>query len=96
MDKQKLYDDFEKNVAYLRKNIPPDDIYCLAEQTFMAAVFFMQRWNDWCDIEQEMKDNPIADKWVNNILGFYLARLENKDIQLDLSLNNIDDDENSY
>ena len=42
MNKEEIRKKFEENVAYLQRNIPPDDIYLFTEQTFMAALFFLQ------------------------------------------------------
>ena len=92
MNKEELRKKFEQNVEYLRKNIPPDDIYMFAEQTFMAAMFFIHKWQEWVDLNQACKEDPVANKWVLNILSLHLCRDEQVDIDLDLNLESIEDD----
>jgi hypothetical protein len=87
MNKKELFEKFEKNVNYLKRNIPPDDIYVFAEQTFMAALFFIHKWSEWVTITEEMDKDKVVHKWVSNILGFHEYRIEGKDIDLDLNLN---------
>lgn len=91
MNKEELLKKFEKNVAYLQRNIPPDDIYIFTEQTFMAAMYFMHKWAEWADVQDEMKKDPITRKWVNNILGFQKVKDEDIDIQIDLKMKTFDE-----
>jgi hypothetical protein len=90
MKKEKMLEEFEKNVEYLRRNVPPDDIYIFTEQTFMAAMFFLMKWKDLVDLRKECREDKIVAKWVNNIGGFYLTRLEGNDQQLDLNMESIE------
>lgn len=76
---------FEANVAYLQRNVPPDDIYVFAEQTFLAAVFFITKWAEWVDVTEEMEKDPNIDKWVTNIVGFQMKKDLGVDVNLDLS-----------
>lgn len=91
MNKEELYRKFEQNVAYLHRNIPPDDIYMFTEQTFMAALFFIHKWNEHVDLDEECKKDPVVKKWLSNILGFELCKEKNIDIQLDLDLKSVDE-----
>ena len=91
MNKQEIRDKFEANVAYLRRNIPPDDIYMFAEQTLMATIFFIHKWSD-CEETEVILDDPIAVKWLGNILGFLDARDKGQDLTLDLDLKSVDED----
>ncbi len=84
MNREELYNKFEKNVQYLKRNIPPDDIYLFAEQTFMAAMYFMHRWGEWVDFNEEAKKDPVARKWMINILS--LQDLKDKEIDCNLDL----------
>ncbi len=86
MDKEQIKALFEKNVEYLKRNIPEDEIYEFAEQTFMAAVYFIYRWNDWVDINEECLKDEIAKKWVTNIMALLRCKEKNIDIDLDLDL----------
>lgn len=90
MNKEEIYKKFERNVAYLHRNIPPDDIYLFTEQTFMAALYFIHKLNEHVDILEECNKDPVTKKWVSNILGFELYKDQNIDIQLDLDLKAID------
>lgn len=86
---------FEKNVEYLKNNIPPDDIYVFCEQTYMATLFFLHKWSEWVDINEECRNDPVAQKWVMNIMGLLKARDMELDVDLDLDLKSLEDDEDS-
>lgn len=86
MDHEELIERFNKNVEYLQRNIPPDDIYAFAEQTFMAAVYFLSRWSNVQDLNQVVKEDSIAKKYVINILGFKKLKEKQVDVDLDLGL----------
>lgn len=93
MDKDELRLKFEKSVQYLQRNIPPDDIYPFAEQTIMAALYFLDRWCDCVDIAEIYKNDVIAKKWINNIVGLQLCKQKDIDIDLDLNLESIEEGE---
>ncbi len=95
MNKEEMKEKFEKNVAFLKRNIPPDDIYMFAEQTFMAALFFIYKWSDWVDINEECKDDPVARKWVANIIGLQRCKDQELDIDLDLDFKSVESNEDS-
>ena len=82
----------EKNVLYLKRNIPPDDIYMFAEQTLMAALFFLSRWHSNLEDNTPIIQDPIACKYVNNILGLIRAREKDEDVSLNLNLESLDED----
>lgn len=87
MDKEELLEKFEKNVAYLQKIVPPDDIYVFTEQTFMAALFFLKQWSKHVNIMEECeKDRKVTRKWVTNIMAFLHCREEDLEIVLNLDL----------
>lgn len=90
MNKEELLKKFEKNVQYLKRNVPPDDIYLFAEQTFMAALFFMFKWSAWVDMDEEMRNDEVTKKWVKNILGFQEMKEKDQDIELDLDMKSIE------
>lgn len=92
MDKKEMRERFERNVAYMQRNVPPDDVYIFAEQTLMAATYFMQRWAEEVNITNEMRRCSVADKWVRNILAYSRLRDSGKDLNLDLNLESVDDD----
>jgi len=90
MNKEEMQNKFNKYVDYLKRNIPPDDIYLFAEQTYMATLFFLYKWSDWVDINEECKKDPIAKKWVENIIGLQICKDKEIDIDLDLDLKSIE------
>lgn len=91
MEKHELMKKFEENVAYLQRNIPPDDIYLFAEETLMAALYFMHRWSKHEDINTACKENLVARKYVSNILGLQRLRDQAIDVELDLDIGAIDE-----
>ena len=86
MNKEELLQKYYENVEYLRRNIPPDDIYLFTEQTFMAAMFFLKKWSDCENIRAEMARCTIADKWVKNILNLAAVRERKIDLPIDLNI----------
>ena len=95
MNKEEMQLEFQKNVEYLQRNIPPDDIYLFAEQTFMAAVFFIFKWAEWADVRDEADKCPITKKWLTNILSLKIAREKGIDLNLDLDIKSVEDDEDN-
>ena len=85
MNKEELIKRFEENVNYLKRSIPPDDIYMFAEQTLMASLYFISKWNKCIDLQEECDKDPVSKKWVTNILGFIDCRDRNEEIMLDLN-----------
>lgn len=86
MDKEAISKLFEQNVLYLQKTIPPDDIYVFAEQTLMAALFFLNKLRSQVDILAEMEKDKAMKIYTNNIMGLIYCRDEKKDIKLELDL----------
>lgn len=91
MNREELKEKFEKNVEFLKRNVPPDDIYLFAEQTFMATLFFLHKWSEWVDINDECSKCPFAKKWVNNIVGLQMCKDKEQDVNLDLNMPSIED-----
>lgn len=86
MNNEELMKKFEENVEYLRRNIPPDDIYLFTEQTFMAAMFFLKKWSEHVQISEEMESDKVTRVWVRNILSLEQMRELQIDVQLDLDI----------
>jgi hypothetical protein len=91
MNKEELRAKFEKNVEFLQRTIPPDDVYIFCEQTFMAALFFLHKWSEKTNITEEVLRDPTTNKWVNNIMGLLACREDEMDISLDLNLDSVED-----
>lgn len=93
MDKARLLKEYEKNITWLRRNIPPDDIYDFAEQTYMAALYFLKRLSMVVDINEEFQDYPVSKKWATNICSILHLRDNNLDSAIDMKLEVLEDDE---
>lgn len=91
MDKEELLHQFNKNVEWLRNNVPPDDIYLFTEQTFMASLFFLHKWSEHEDLNIACEEDPIARKWIRNIMGLVRCRDLGLNIQLDLNMESIEE-----
>ncbi len=89
MNKDELLKKFEENVAYLKRNIPPDDIYVFAEQTFMAAMYFISKWGEWVELRDEANNDPVSRKWLVNILALQYMRKNGEDCTLDFKLDEL-------
>lgn len=83
---------FEKNLQFLQRTIAPDDIYVFAEQTFMAALFFIHKWSNCVDINIECNIDPVVKKWVTNIMMFQEAKDIDEDVQINLNLESLEDE----
>jgi hypothetical protein len=90
MTKQEFIDQVNKSVEYLKKVVPPDDIYLYTEQTYMAALFFLMKLSDWVEINDECIKDPVLNKYVNNIMGYLIAKEKGDHSQINLSLDCLD------
>ena len=95
MNKEEMKAEFEKNVQFIQRNIPPDDIYIFAEQTFMAAMFFLTKWSKFVDVLEECEKDPVTKKWVHNLIGLQIFKDQGIDFSLDLDLKSLEPDENN-
>ena len=50
MDKE----EFEKRIDCLKKVVSSDEMYHLGYQMLLASEFFLQKWMEWVNIEEEM------------------------------------------
>ena len=92
MDKRELIKKYDENVAWLRRNIPPDDIYDFAEQTYMAALFFLKLASSDDRFLTLLRECPVTRKWSQNICGLLKVREEGIDCPIDMKLEIVDDD----
>lgn len=93
MDKQEFLKKYERNIAWLRRNIPPDDIYDFAEQTYMAALFFLRLASVDPDFMKLLQECPITRKWSQNLCSLLHLRDNNIDSAIDMKLEVIDDED---
>ena len=91
MDKHQLFEKYKKNVEWLHRNIPPDDIYDFAEQSYMAALFFLHTINHNLDLQQQLRD-PVFKKWATNIISLLDVREKGVDASIDLQMDILDDE----
>ncbi len=78
MEEKEIYKKFEENVRYLRNNISPDDIYLFTEEIIMAAMYFLEKWNEWADLDQECSVNMASRGAIVRILQYLDCRNANQ------------------
>jgi len=86
LSKEELMRKFEENIAYLQRNVPPDDIYIFTEHTFLAALFFLNKWSQYESIKEACKHDETTRTWVQNILGLYRLRDMKQDVKIDMDI----------
>ena len=77
---------FYKNVEFLQRTVPPDDIYIYAEQTFIAALYFMHRLRKHINMDEEMAKDEVLKKYAVNITMMLDAKEKNLNCHFDLGL----------
>jgi len=92
MDKRELIKKYDENVAWLRRNIPPDDIYDFAEQTYMAALFFLKLASSDDRFLTLLQECHVTRKWSQNICGLLQIREQGIDCPIDMKLEIAEDD----
>lgn len=94
MSKDEILAQFFKNVEFLHKTISPDDIYIFAEQTFMAAMFFLHKYREKVDLKVEKEKDSVLEKYVNNLLMMADAKDHNIECNIDLGMEQMYEDDN--
>ena len=87
MSQDELMELFYKNVEFLQKTIPPDDIYIYAEQTFIAALYFMHRLRKLINFQEEFAQDEVLRKYAVNLTLMLEAKEKNINCHFDLGLN---------
>ena len=91
MTEDEQIEEFNKNVIWLRNNVPPDDIYLFAEQALLSAEYFIMKWGEHVDLQKEAESNKSTDLWLKNVLGIRaLRKLEAKGM-LDFDMKFLED-----
>ncbi len=93
MNKEEMKAKLEKNVEYLRRNIPPDDIYLFCEHVFTASVFFLHKWSCLVDLNEECARNPVVKRWVTNIINFQKCKEQELDVDVDFDTKIMEDND---
>ena len=91
MNQDEMMDLFYKNVEFLHKTIPPDDIYIYAEQTYIAALFFMFKLKKFVDFEEEMQKDTVLAKYASNLMLMLEAKEKNLNCYFDFGLDKIEE-----
>lgn len=76
--------DLEKNIAFLAKTVPPDDIYLFGEFAYDSSLYLLAILHDKLDVTDMIEEDDHLNRIVNVIVGYQIARKLNKDITLDL------------
>ena len=84
--KQKLLDQYHIDVQWLRDNIPPDDIYDFAEQALLSAEFFILKWAEWVDVDEERDKDKLVNIWFQNVIGIMALQAESFKTRLNLEM----------
>jgi hypothetical protein len=74
VDESEFAKKFRQDVDWIHANIPPDDIYVFAHQSFLAAEYFLWRWSQWESIVEDAQKNEMTNLWVQNIIGIKVLR----------------------
>jgi len=72
--KEHILRKYHEDVEWLKRCVSPDDIYDFAEQALIAATFFLSRWDEWVDINEEAENDRATSAWIRNILGIRMMR----------------------
>jgi hypothetical protein len=59
---------FNANVDWLKRVVPDDEIHNLTQQMIMTAEFFLDRWMEWVDVEEELDKNPYMKPYVMGLV----------------------------
>lgn len=73
-DKVSAEEQYERNILFLSKHVPPDDIYPFAESMMHISYYFLRKWMDEIDVQDECKKDEVTAKYVNSLMGYLLTR----------------------
>lgn len=73
-DHEKFLKEFEKDVKWLRNNIPPDDIYDFCQEALMAANFFLSKLMQLNDLEEELENDKVLSIYYKNIVAIKIGQ----------------------
>lgn len=78
-----MRDEYEKDIVWLAKTIPPDDIYDFALQTYHAAEYFLAQWAKYEDLSEVYARDRLAKIWLKNIISFRMMKEDKLIIKFD-------------
>ncbi len=73
-EKKEIIAEYEKNVEWLSRHVPRDDVYDFAEQCLMASEFLMYELGHFIDISDEITRETLLGKWCKNIVGIRVGQ----------------------
>jgi hypothetical protein len=89
MEKDELDAMLERDVAYLQRNIPPDDIYLFAQNTLLATYLLAYEVGRIVGIGGFEKLPKITQKCLKNISWFKHNQEAGTDVEIDLNTNGL-------
>ena len=90
-EKKKVLQKFKEDVAWLKQNIGQDDIYEFAQQALTGASYFIHKWSEWVDIEDEVDKDKVTAAWIKNIIGVIVQRELRLPTSIDTDFKNLED-----
>ena len=67
--RKRAEENYRKSVRWLRRSIPPDDIYDFTEQCLASCEYLIKKICDLSDITEEVKKDKILAKWIQNVIN---------------------------
>lgn len=61
---------YDKELQWLHDNIPPDDIYAFAYESFIASEYFLWHWSQWVNLHERAAFDANERAWINRICAF--------------------------
>jgi hypothetical protein len=74
--KERYLAEYQDNVRWLRGAIPRDDVYDFAEQTLMAAEFFLLKLAPHLTEAEKQNESGALCTWIRNIARLRAAKEE--------------------
>jgi len=73
-EKEGIQQQFEKDVEWLQRSVPVDHIYGLAQQLLTTAEYFLDRWKEWADLQEEISRNVETYNRVRCIVQILMLK----------------------
>lgn len=83
MTEDEIEAEYERNVIFMSKVIPPDDIYAFAESGVCMSYYFLQKWHKCEDVRPICETDPVAREYITLLLSY----LNTRDISLNCDQN---------
>lgn len=90
MNEEELDNRLEKDVAYLQRNIAPDDIYLFTQNALLANYLLAYEFMKLVGAENYYKLPKITRNCIRNISYFKHHQENDIEIEIDLNTNGLD------